>query len=154
MANRWGRMETVTDFIFLCSKITVGDDYRHEIKRHLHLGRQAMTNLDHLLKRRDNHFADKGPNSQSYGLYSCHVWMWELNQKEGWVPNNWCFQTVVLENPKGNQPWLFFGRTDAEAEAPMVWPLDVKSQLTGKDWCWERLVPKRRREVEKVKFGH
>ena len=53
MANRWGRMETVTDFIFLGSKITVGDDYHHEIKRHLHFGRQAMTNLDHLLKRRD-----------------------------------------------------------------------------------------------------
>ena len=140
MANRWGKMETVTDFIFLVSKITVDDDCSHEIKRHLHLGRQAMTNLDHVLKRR-HHFADKGPNSRSYGLSSCHVWMWELDQKEGWVPKNWCFQTVVLENPKGDQPWLFFGRTDAEAEAPILWPLDVKSQLigkdfdAGKDWC-------------------
>ena len=74
MANRWGKMETVTDFIFFVSKITVDDDCSHEIKRHLYLGRQAMTNLDHVLKRR-HHFADKGTNSRSYGLSSCHVWM-------------------------------------------------------------------------------
>ena len=146
MANRWGKMETVTDFIFLVSKITVDDDCSHEIKRHLHLGRQAMTNLDHVLKRR-HHFADKGPNSRSYGLSSCHVWMWELDQKEGWVPKNWYFWIVVLEKtlesplgskikpvtPKGVQPWIQIGRTIAEAEALILWTLDVKSQLTGKD---------------------
>ena len=85
---------------------------------------------------------------QSYGFPSSHVWMWELDHKEGWVPKNWCFWTVVMEktlenaldckeikpvNPKGNQSWIFIGRTDAQAEAVMLWPPDVKSQLTGKD---------------------
>ena len=77
-----------------------------------------------------------------------HVWMWELGHKEGWAPKNWCFRIVVLENilesfldlkqikpvnPKGNQPWIFIGRTDAEAEAPILWPPDAKSWLIGKD---------------------
>ena len=94
------------------------------------------------------YFTNKGPSSQSYGFYSSHVWMWELDYKEGWVPKNWCFWTVVLEktlesslgckeielvNPKGNQSWIFFGRTDAEGESPILWLLDVKNQLTGKD---------------------
>ena len=80
--------------------------------------------------------------------------MWELDYKEGWVPKNWCLRTVVLEktlknpldckeikpvNRKGNQPWVFTGRIDAKAEALILWPPDAKSQLTGKDWCWERL---------------
>ena len=90
----------------------------------------------------------KGPSSQGYGFSSGHAWMWELDHKEGWAPKNWCFWTVVLEktlegplnckeiqpvNPKGNQPWIFIGRTDAEAEAPILWPPDAKSWLTGKD---------------------
>ena len=81
--------------------------------------------------------------------------MWELDHKEGWAPKNWCFQTVALEktlespldnkeikpvNPKANQPWIFIGRTDAEAEGPILWPSDAKSWLAGKrPWCWERL---------------
>ena len=88
----------------------------------------------------------KGPYSQSYGFSSSHVQMWELDQKDGWVLKNWCFWIVMLEktlesllahkeiksvNPKGNQPWLFIGRTDAEA--PILWPSDMKSWLTGKD---------------------
>ena len=92
--------------------------------------------------------SDKGPSSQSYGFSSSHVWMWELDHKEGWAPKNWCFQTMVLEktlasplyskeikpvNPKGNQSWIFIGRTDAEAEAPMLWPCEAKSSVTGKD---------------------
>ena len=95
-----------------------------------------------------NHFANKSPYSQSYGFPSSHVRMWELDHKEGWVPKNWCFRTVLLEktlvspldskevksiHPKGNQPWIFIGRTDAEAEVPILWPPDEKSQLTGKD---------------------
>ena len=79
---------------------------------------------------------------------SSHVWMWELDHKEGWALKNWCFQTVVMEktlliysdskeikpvNPKGNQPWIFTGRTDAEAEAPILWPPDLRSQLIGED---------------------
>ena len=70
-----GKMETVTDFIFLVSKITVDSDCSHEIKRLLLLGRKDMTNLDSLLKSRDNYFTNKGPSSQSYGFSSCHVWM-------------------------------------------------------------------------------
>ena len=89
-----------------------------------------------------------GLYSQSYGSSSSHVLMWQLDHKEGWAPKNWCFQTVVLDetlegplinkeiqsvNPKGNQPWIFIGRTDAEAEAPMLWSSDVKSWLNRKD---------------------
>ena len=85
---------------------------------------------------------------ESYGFSSSHKWMWELDHKEGWVLKNWCFQTVVLEktlespldckeiqpvNPKGNQSWMFIGRTDAEAEAPVLWPPDAKNWLSGKD---------------------
>ena len=100
------------------------------------------------IKKQRHHFADKDPYSQSYGFSSNHVWMWELDNKEGWGSKNWCFQTVVLEktlespldckkiqpvNPKGNQPWIFIERIDAKAEAQILWPLDVKSWLIGKD---------------------
>ena len=93
-------------------------------------------------------FADKGLSSQTYGFSSSHVQMWELDRKEGWAPKNWCFQIVVLEktlesaldckeiksvNLKGNQLWIFTGRIDAEAEVPVLWPLDGKSWLAGKD---------------------
>ena len=86
-----GKVEIVSDFIFLGSKITVDDDCSHKIKRHLLLGRKARTNLDSLLKSRD-HFADKDLYSQNYEFSSSHVWMWELDCKEGWVPKNWCFE--------------------------------------------------------------
>ena len=79
-------VETVTDFIFLGSKTAVDGDCSHEIKRRLLLERKAMKNLDSPLKRRD--ITDKGPSSQSYGFSSSHVWMWELDHKEGWVPKN------------------------------------------------------------------
>ena len=99
-------METVTDFIILGSKITAESDCSHKIKRRLLLGRKAMTNLDCIKKQR-HHFANKGPYSQSYGFSSSHVRMWELDPKEGWVPKNWCFWTVVLdktlESPLGSQ---------------------------------------------------
>ena len=123
-------------------------DCSHEIKRHLLLGRNALTNLDSHIKKPRCHFADKRPFSQSCGFSSSHVQMWELYHKEGWALKNWCFQTVVLEktlespldskeikpvNPKGNQPWIFIGRADADAEAPVLWPPDAKSQLVGKD---------------------
>ena len=100
------------------------------------------------IKKKRHYFVNKSPSSQSYGFSSSHIWMWELDYKESWMQKNWCFWTVVLEktpesplnckgikpiNPKGNQPWIFIGRTDAEAEAPILWPPDVKSQLIGKD---------------------
>ena len=100
------------------------------------------------LKKQRHHFADKGLSSQSYGFSRSHVGMWELDCEEGWAPKNWCFWTVVLEktlespldckeiqpvHPKGDQSWVFFGRNDAEAEAPVLWPPHVKSWLIGKD---------------------
>ena len=140
-------METMKDFIFGGSKITVGGgDCIHEIKRPLLLGRKAMANLDSTLESRD--IANKGPPSQSYGFSTSHVYMWELDYKESWVPKNWCFLTVVLEetlerpldckeiqpvNPKGNQSNQFIGRTDTEAETPILWPPDAKSWLIRKD---------------------
>ena len=89
-------METVTYFIFLSSKITADGDCSHEIKRHLLLGREVMTNLDSIFKSR-HYFTNKGPSSQRYGFSSSHVWMWELDNKESWALKNWCFWTVVLE---------------------------------------------------------
>jgi len=152
-------METVTDFIFGGSQINVDGDCSHEIKRHFLFGRKAMTILDIILKKQKYYFANKGSSSQSYGFSSSHVWVWELDHKEGWVPKNWCFWSVVLEktlesllyckeikpvNSKGNQPWIFIGRTDAEA--PVFWSLDGKSWLIGKDQFWERLKTKGERE--------
>ena len=116
-----------------------------------------MTNLDSILKSRDI-TANIGLSSQSYSFSSSSVWMWELDYKESWVSKNWCFWTVVLEktlespldckeiqpvHPKGNQSWIFIGRTDAEAETPILWPLDAKNWLiakdpdVGKDWRGE-----------------
>ena len=95
MANRWGETETVTDFIFLGSKITADGDYSHEIKRCLLLRRKVMTNLDSILKSRDITLPTKGLSSQGYGFSSSHVWMWELD----WAPQNWCFWTWWTERP-------------------------------------------------------
>ena len=103
---------------------------------------KAVTDIDTVFKKQRHYFAIKGPYSQSYGFPSSHVWMWELGHKEGWALKHWCFQTVMLEktlespldskeiqpvSPKGNQPWIFMERIGAEAEAPVLWPLDVKS---------------------------
>ena len=110
------------------------------------------------IKKQRHHFANKGPYSQNYSFFSSHVQMWELDHKEGWAPQSWCFLIVVLEktlqspldckeikpaHPKGNQPWTFLRRTDAEAKAPIFLPPDGKSQLigkypdAGKDWGQE-----------------
>ena len=98
------------------------------------------------IKKQKHYFANKGPYSQSYGFSSSHAWMWELDYKESWAPKNWCFWAVVFEKtlespldckeiqpvtPKGNQSWIFIGRTDAEA--PIHWPPDVKNWLIWKD---------------------
>ena len=105
-----------------------------------------MTNLDSILKSKD--VVDKDPSSQSYGFSKSHEWIWKLDHKESWAPKNWCFWTVVLEktlespldckeiqpvHSKGDQCWVFIGRIDAEAEAPILWPPDVKTWLIGKD---------------------
>ena len=151
-------MEMVTGFIFLGSKITADGHCSHEIKRHLLLGRKVMTNLDSILKSRDITLPIKDPSSQGCGFSSGHVWMWELDCEEGWAPKNWCFWSVVLEkilespldckeiqpgHTKGDQSWIFIGRTDAEAETPILWPPDEKKWLiwkdpdAGKDWRQE-----------------
>ena len=100
------------------------------------------------IKKQRHYFAIKGPSSQGYGFSRGHVWMWDLDYKESWVPKNWCFWTVVLKktlespldckeiqpvHPKGDQPWLFIGRTDIEAETLILWPPDAKSWLIWKD---------------------
>ena len=124
------------------------------------------------IKKQRHYFANKGPSSQGYGFSSGHVWKWELNYKESWAQKNWGFWTVVLEktlespldckeiqpvHPKGYQFWVFIGRTDFEAETPILWPLDVKSWLigkdsdAGKDWRQEE---KGRTEDEMVGWHH
>ena len=124
------------------------------------------------IKQQRHRFANKCLSSQSYGFSSSYVQMWKLVREEGWVPKNWCFQIVVLEktlenpldckeikpvNPKGNQPWIFIGRTDAEAEAPILWWPNAKSQLVGKDpdsWKDLRWKNKRTAEDETVGWHH
>ena len=110
------------------------------------------------IKKQRHYFANNDPYNQSFGFSSSHVWMWELDHKEGWAPKNWCFWTEVLEktlespldcreikpvNLKGNKSWIFIGRTDAKDEAPILWPPDVYSWFirkdpdAGKDWGQE-----------------
>ena len=110
------------------------------------------------VKKQSHSHANKDPSSQSYGFPSSHVWMWELDYKKSWAPKNWCFWTMMLEkmpespldckeiqpvHPKGNRSWIFIGWTDAEAEAPILWPPDAKNWLiwkdpdAGKDWRQE-----------------
>ena len=130
----------------ICDSIITDHDCSNDIKGHLLLGREAITNLDSILKNRET-FANKGLSSQKHGFSSSHVWMWELDHKECWGLKNRCFWTVVLKtlespsdckeikpvNPKGNKSWIFIGRTDYEAEVPILWLPDVKNWLIGKD---------------------
>ena len=137
------KVEAVPDFIFLCSSITADGDCSHEIKKTLAPWKKSYNKPRQHVKKQRLYFANKGPPSQSYDFSSSHVWMWDLDHKEGRAPKNCCFWIVVMEktlespldnkkikpiNPKGNQPWIFFGRPDAE-----IWPPDMKKWLTGKD---------------------
>ena len=155
-------VETVTDFSEGGgSKITAVGDCSHEMKRHLFLGRKVMTNLGSILKSR-YYFANKGLSSQSCGFSNSHVWMWELDHKESWVPKNWCFWTVVLKktleipldcreirpiHPKWNQSWAFIEGTDPGSETPILL-VTWWEELTHlkRRWCLERL--KARGEVD------
>ena len=138
-------METVTDFIFLDSKIRADGDHSHENKRLDLLGRKADKPRQCIKKQR-HYFVVRGPSSQSYGFSSSHVWMWKLDHKEGWVPKNWCFELWcwrrLLRVPwtarRSNQSILkeiklLIRRTDAEAEAPLLCPPDAKNWRIGKD---------------------
>ena len=123
------------------------------------------------IKRQRHYFAKKSLTSQSFGFSSSHVWIWELDYKESCVLKNWCFCTVVLEktlespleckdiqpvHPKGNQSWIFIGRTDAEAETPILGPPDVKNWLiwkdpdAGKDWRWRKRGRQRMRQLDGI----
>ena len=135
----------MSDFISLVSKINVDIDHSHTIKRHLLLGRITMSNLDSVLKSRD---ITSPPKVRLVKAMIFPIVTYGCESYEGWTLKNWCFQTMVQEktlassldgkkikpvNPKGNQSWIFIGRTDAEAEGPVLWLPDVKSWLIGKD---------------------
>ena len=132
---------------------------------------QCMTKFTTINKKEQRHyFADKGCYSQSYSFSSSHVWTWELDHIEGWAPKNWCFWIVVLEktlespldskeikavNPKGNQPWIFTGRTDAEVEAPILWPPDAKSHRKRAHWktlMLGKMKGRRRRKQQRMRW--
>ena len=120
--------------IFLASKITTDGDCSHEIRSCLLLGRKAMTNLDSILKSRDITLQTKVHLVKAMVFSSSQIWMWELDHKEGWALKN-C--------DTGEDSWESLGRTDAEAETPVLWPPDAKNWLiwkdsdAGKDWRWE-----------------
>ena len=139
-------MQTVRDFILGGSKITADGDCNHEIKRRLLLGRKAMTNLNGMLKSRDVTLLTKVHlvKAMVFPIVMCGCESWTIKKV---ALKNWCFWTVVLETtlespldckeiqpvqPKGNQSWILVGRTDAEAEIPILWPPDVKNWLLGK----------------------
>ena len=149
MANRWGKQwKQWQTLFFLGSKITADGDCSHEIKRCLLFWKESYDQPRQHIKKQRHYFVNKSPSSQGYGFSCGHVWMWELDCEESWAPKNWCFWTVVLEktlespldckeiqpvHSEGDQPWDFFGRNDAETEAPMLWPPDAKNWLIGKD---------------------
>ena len=157
------KVEVVTGFLFLGSKITVDCDCSHEIRRHLLLGREVVTNLDSVLKSRAITLPTEA-YSQGYGLPNGHIWSWELDHKEGRMPKNWCILTVVLKKTpessldsgeiksvslKGNQLGMFTGRTDAEAEVLAFWSPDVNSWLIGKVADNGNIEDRKRRQCQR-----
>ena len=138
--------------------IRVGHSNLGESKEHFLFWKESYDQPRQHIKKQRHYFVNKGPSSQGYGFSSGHVWMWELDYKEGWVQKSWCFWTVVLEktlenpldhkeiqpvHPKGNRSWVFIGRTDVKAETPVFWPPGTKSWLiwkdpdAGRDWGQE-----------------
>ena len=119
------------------------------------------------ITKQRHYFANKGPSSQGYGYTSGHVWMWELDYKESWALKNWCFWTVVLEktlespmdckgiqpvHPKGDQSWVFIGRTDAEAETPILWPPQQRADSFEKTLMLEKIESRRRRWWQRMRW--
>ena len=171
MANRWGNSGNSDRLYFL--------GFQNHCRWWLQLWNQRTLapwkksydqSRQHIKKQR-HYFANKGLSNQSCGFSSSHVWMWELDHKESWVPKKWCFWTVVLEktlespldckeiqpvHPRGNKSWIFTGRTDAEAETPILWPPDVKNWFiwrdpdAGKDWRWEEKGRQRMRCLDSI----
>ena len=120
------------------------------------------------IKKQWHYFANKDPSSQGYSFPSSYVWMWELDYKESWAQENWCFQTVVLEktfesplnckeiqpvHPKGKQSWILTGRTDTEAETPILWPPDARSGSFEKTWMLGKIECGRRRGWQRMRWG-
>ena len=159
-------MNTVVDSlsllqeIFLTQELNRGLLHCRQILYQLsYQGSQAKTNLDSILKSTDITLPTKVCLVKAMGFSSGHVWMWELDYKESWAAKGWCFWIVLLEkthesslnckeiqpvHPKGNQSWIFIGRTDAEPETPIFWPPDAKNWLTGKDLMLEKIENRRR----------
>ena len=150
-------METVTDLVWGAPKSLQMVTAAMKLKTLAPWKKSYDQPRQHIKKQR-HYFSNKGLSNQGCGFSSSHVWMWELDYKESWVLKNWCFWTVMLEktleslldckeiqpvHPKGNQSWIFIGRTDAEAETPILWPPYAKSWLVwkdpdaGKGWKWE-----------------
>ena len=155
-------VETVRDFILGGSKITADGDCSHEISP----WKKSYDQPRQHIKKQRHYFANKGPSSQSCGFSSGHVWMWELDYKENWAPKNLCFWTVVLEktlespldwkeiqpvHPKWDWSWVFIGRTDAEAETPILWPPDAKKWLIWKDLLG-KIEGRRRRGQQRMRW--
>ena len=157
MANRWGNNTNSETLFWGVPKALQMVTAAMKLKDACSLEEKLWQLRQHIKKQR-HYFANKGLSSQSYGFSSSHVWMCELDHEEGWLPKNWCFWTMVLEqtlespldckeiqpvNPRGNKSWIFIGRTDAEAETPILWPPDLKKWLiwkdldAGKDWRQE-----------------
>ena len=154
MGKQWKQWLTILG----ASKITPDGDWSHKIQRHLLLGRKVMTNLDSILKTRDITLSTKVRLVKAM-VFPVYGWMWELDYEESWGPKNWCFWTEVLEktlespldckeiqpvHSKGDQSWVFIGRTDVEDETPILWPPDARDWLiwkdpdAGKDWGQEQ----------------
>ena len=157
MANRWGNNGNSERLYFLGLKNHCRwwlQPWNYKI---FAAWKKTYDQLRQHIKKQRHYFANKGPSNQSYGFSSSHVWMWQLEHKESWVPKNWGFWTMMLNSQdsweflglqgdqtsqfcKGNQSWILIGRTDAEAQTPVLWPPDVKNWLVrkdpdaGKDW--------------------
>ena len=162
MGKQWKQWQT----IFLGCKFTADSDCSHEIQRCVLLERKAMAILDSIVKIRDITLLTKVHIVKAI-VFPVVIWMWELDHKESWAPKNWCFWTVVLEktpdslldckevkliNPKGNQSWIFIGRTDAEVEAPILWPPNAKNWLFRKDLKLGKTEGRRRRGQQRMRW--
>ena len=155
MGNRWGNIGNIERLYFFVLQNLCRWWLQPWNWKMLAPWKKSYDQPRHHIKKQKHYFANKGPSSQSYGFFSSHVWMWELDYKESWVPKNWDFWTLVLEktlespleskeiqpvHSKGDQSCVFIGRTDAEAEAPILWPPDARNWLiwkdpdAGKDW--------------------
>ena len=156
MGKQWKQWQTL---FFWVSRITADGWLQPWNKKTLTPWKKSYDQPRQHIKKQKHYFANKSPSSQGYGFSGSHVWIWELDYKESWAPKNCCFWRVVLEktlenpldckeiqpvHPKGNQSWIFIGRTYVEAETPIIWPPDAKNWLiwkdpdAGKDWRWEK----------------